>query len=80
MFYGGRLASHISGFDPEELEEHEKELISLRQLNRNSVIMIDSDKESSHKRINQTKTRLQQEFDKGPGLRGLPQGVKLKTI
>ncbi|MBY8157928.1 AAA family ATPase [Vibrio fluvialis] len=79
MFYGGRLASHISGFDPEELEEHEKELISLRQLNRNSVIMIDSDKESSHKRINPTKTRLQQEFDKGPGFAWITAGREVEN-
>ncbi|MBY8211705.1 AAA family ATPase [Vibrio fluvialis] len=79
MFYGGRLASHISGFDPEELEEHEKELISLRQLNRNSVIMIDSDKESSHKRINQTKIRLQQEFDKGPGFAWITAGREVEN-
>ncbi|WP_099607288.1 ATP-dependent nuclease [Vibrio coralliilyticus] len=79
MFYGGRLASHISGFDPHELEEHEKELISLRQLNRNSVIMIDSDKESPHKPINSTKKRLQREFDKGPGFAWITSGREVEN-
>lgn len=79
MFYGGRLASHISGFDPHELEEHEKELISLRQLNRNSVIMIDSDKESPRKSINSTKKRLQNEFDNGPGFTWITAGREVEN-
>lgn len=38
MFYGGRLASHISGLDIDELAD---DLISLKQLNRKSAIIID---------------------------------------
>ncbi|EKO3992735.1 ATP-binding protein [Vibrio fluvialis] len=79
MFYGGRLASHISGFDPHELEEHEKELISLRQLNRNSVIMIDSDKASAQKTINPTKNRLKTEFNKGPGFAWITAGREVEN-
>jgi hypothetical protein len=79
MFYGGRLSSHISGLDPDELEEHEKELISLRQLNRNSVIMIDSDKESSRKHINKTKKRLVTEFNRGPGFAWVTDGREVEN-
>lgn len=79
MFYGGRLASHLTGNDPEELAEHEAELISLRKLNRNSVIMIDSDKASSHSRINPTKKRLREEFDKGPGFAWITEGREVEN-
>ncbi len=49
MFYGGRLLSHLSGD-----EDGFNELIQLRHLNRNSAIIIDSDKESEIDFINST--------------------------
>ncbi|MDA0153278.1 ATP-binding protein [Vibrio sp. Makdt] len=79
MFYGGRLASHLTGNDPEELAEHEEELISLRKLNRNSIIMIDSDKSASRKHLNETKKRLRDEFDKGPGFAWITEGREVEN-
>ncbi|CAK2594415.1 putative ATP-dependent endonuclease of the OLD family [Vibrio crassostreae] len=79
MFYGGRLASHLSGYDPDELEEHEKELISLRKLNRSSVIMIDSDKAAPQSRINDTKKRLRDEFNMGPGFAWVTEGREVEN-
>lgn len=64
MFYGGRLASHLTGrADSLDVDD----FISLRRLNQRSVIMIDSDKDAPRKQINATKKRLQIEFDSGPG-------------
>lgn len=63
MFYGGRLLSHLSGDDIEPSEEIQQ-LISLVNLNRNSAIVIDSDKKSSHDSINSTKARIKAEFTK----------------
>ena len=57
MFYGGRLLSHLSFDDPEV-----DEFINLRRLNRNSVVMIDSDKKSALAKINNTKKRVQKEL------------------
>jgi predicted ATPase len=57
MFYGGRLLSHLSANDPEV-----EEFISLRRLNRNIAILIDSDKSSARSRLNQTKKRIIGEF------------------
>ena len=62
MFYGGRLASHLSGDD-----EAAAQFISLRRLNRRGVIVMDSDRASSGASINATKERLREEFDRGPG-------------
>lgn len=57
MFYGGRLLSHLTANDP-EIED----FISLRRLNRNIAILIDSDKKSAHSPVNDTKKRIREEF------------------
>ncbi|WP_428627552.1 ATP-dependent nuclease [Sphingopyxis sp.] len=59
MFYGGRLLNHLSAEDSEI-----KEFISLRNLNRNLAIVIDSDKKSAHSHINDTKRRVASELEK----------------
>jgi hypothetical protein len=57
MFYGGRLLSHLTANDPDI-----NEFISLRKLNRNIVIVIDSDKKNAQSPINSTKKRICDEF------------------
>lgn len=56
VFYGGRLLSHLTLSDVEV-----EELINLLKVNRNSIILIDSDKKSEHTRINNTKSRIKSE-------------------
>jgi hypothetical protein len=76
MFYGGSLLRHLTPDDPQApglaVENHEEaveDFISLRRLNRHFVVVIDSDKESSRKRINPTKERVRTAFveSDGPG-------------
>lgn len=57
MWYGGRLLSHLS--TTEEVEE----FIQLRRLNRNAVVVMDSDKGKPQAKINLTKKRIKSEFD-----------------
>lgn len=76
MFYGGRLSSHLTGKD---VDEDIETFISLRRLNRRMVIIIDSDKQSSHFRINETKKRLKEEFDKGPGFAWITSGREIEN-
>lgn len=57
MFYGGRLLSHLSANDDDI-----SEFISLKSLNRNMAIIIDSDRKTSRSRINKTKKRVINEF------------------
>jgi hypothetical protein len=64
MFYGGRLAAHLSGNDVDEMIN---DFISLRRLNRRGVIVIDSDQSKTSAPLNATKARLIEEFNKGPG-------------
>lgn len=58
MFYGGRLLSHLSADDREI-----SEFISLRDLNRNLAIVIDSDKRSAQAHVNDTKRRVANELE-----------------
>ena len=74
MFYGGRLLSHLTASDPAV-----DEFISLRRLNRNIAIIIDSDKRKSHGRINATKKRIKEEFDSGPGFCWVTTGREIEN-
>lgn len=74
MFYGGRLLSHLSAEDPDV-----EEFISLRRLNRNVVIVMDSDKEYPQTPLNGTKKRIIQEFKKGPGLVWVTKGREIEN-
>ncbi|MBD9354396.1 OLD family protein [Methylomonas albis] len=76
MFYGGRLASHLSNDDDETLVS---EFISLRRLNRRGVMILDSDRDKRGARINETKRRLQDEFDKGPGHAWITKGREIEN-
>ena len=60
MFYGGRLLSHLTANDLDI-----SEFISLRKLNRNIAIVIDSDKKDPQSQINDTKKRVRDEFGEG---------------
>lgn len=76
MFYGGKLAAHVSNAEtPSQLND----FIMLRSLNRRGVILIDSDKSSTHSRINETKKRLKTEFDEGPGYAWITKGREVEN-
>lgn len=57
VFYGGKLLSHLT------LAEDIEELINLLKVNRNSIILIDSDKKDETSRINDTKKRIRTECE-----------------
>ena len=76
MFYGGRLASHLSA---EDIDASLNNLISLRHLNRRAIIVIDSDKSSPRARVNETKTRLAGEFSKGFGHAWISAGREIEN-
>jgi predicted ATP-dependent endonuclease of OLD family len=74
MFYGGKLLSHLSGNDDDF-----SELIQLRNLNRNSAIVIDSDRKRKNDPINTTKARLKDEFAKPPGIVWITAGREIEN-
>lgn len=74
MFYGGRLLSHLSADDPEVMD-----FISLRRLNRFIMIVMDSDRSDARGRLNQTKRRVREEFDQGPGFAWVTKGREIEN-
>lgn len=74
MFYGGRLLRHLSANDPDI-----DDFISLRRLNRNVAIVIDSDKSSSKAPLNPTKQRLVDELTDGLGLAWITAGREIEN-
>jgi hypothetical protein len=57
LYYGGRLLSQYS-------TKEETDLINIITTNRNAAIVIDSDKRYKSAKLNDTKKRIMQEFDK----------------
>lgn len=78
MFYGGRLAYHLSGNDLDTSDLLEG-FISLRRMNRRGVIVIDSDMKAANSNLNETKTRLEQEFGSGPGYAWITEGREIEN-
>ena len=79
MFYGGRLFSHLTALDDEESNNRLEDFISVRNLNRNTVIMFDSDKNKPRAHLNPTKRRLKSEFDAGPGFAWITDGREIEN-
>lgn len=76
MFYGGRLAAHLSNaLDDREVAD----FISLRRLNRRGVMLIDSDRDTPNRHLNPTKRRLRKEFDDGPGHTWITDGREIEN-
>lgn len=74
MFYGGRLLSHLSA-DSEDVQD----FIALRSLNKNLAVVMDSDKSSPQKPINETKKRLLRELDKEPSVAWVTKGREIEN-
>ena len=74
LFYGGRLLSHLTG----KVDEA-NELIQLFRANLHSIIVIDSDKTDSKKRINQTKLRIKKEFMQNQAIVWITQGKEIEN-
>jgi hypothetical protein len=74
MFYGGKLLSHLSQ-DDRELEE----FISLRVLNRNMVILMDSDRDAPGAKLNATKQRIQMGWVNDPGFAWITEGREIEN-
>lgn len=75
IFYGGRLLSHLSG----EIDEDFNNLIQLFRANRNSIIVMDSDRTSKGKKINKTKQRIKEEFEKQNSIAWITKGKEIEN-
>lgn len=75
MFYGGRILSHLTASENEEMSD----FISLLSLNRNIVIILDSDKSSSAAKVNDTKKRIISEVESNGGYAWLTKGREVEN-
>ncbi|HIF25003.1 MAG TPA: ATP-binding protein [Micavibrio sp.] len=75
MFYGGRLLSHLTTSDSETVEE----FIQLQKLNQNTAILIDSDRKKPKQHINNTKKRVQSEFEDREQLCWVTEGREIEN-
>lgn len=74
MFYGGRLLSHLSAQDDEVTE-----FIRLRSLNQKLGVVMDSDKASSHAKVNDTKLRVSRELSQEGALAWITKGREIEN-
>ena len=74
LFYGGRLLSHLTG----EVDDS-NELIQLFRANHHSIIVMDSDKTDSKKRIHDSKRRIKNEFIKNQAIAWITQGKEIEN-
>ena len=74
VFYGGRLLSNLT-LEPEE----ENELVDLLTINRNAIIVIDSDKTEKSSKINNTKIRIKSEAEKNSILCWITKGREIEN-
>lgn len=74
MWYGGRLLAQLSADDPEVTD-----FISLRRINQQLAIVIDSDRSKPGESLIATKLRVRDEFDKGPGFAWITKGREIEN-
>ena len=72
VFYGGRLLSNLSLDD-------ENELVNLMNVNRNAIIVLDSDKKSNNTPLNKTKKRILEEAEKNGILVWVTKGREIEN-
>ncbi len=86
MFYGGKLLSRLSARAPDEIDDS----ISLLRINRNSAVIIDSDRhiraegKGARKRkprlaLNKTKTRIKKEIESVTGFLWVTSGREIEN-
>lgn len=75
LYYGGKLLSHYELGGEESVED----LISILTTNRNAAIVIDSDKKYSTAKINDTKRRVKEEFEKQSFMCWITQGKEIEN-
>lgn len=76
IFYGGRLLAHLSGDIP---EADQSKLIKILSINRNVIMLIDSDKKSESDDVSATKKRLCKEIEEINGFCWITAGKEVEN-
>lgn len=73
LYYSGRLLYHYT------TEQECNDLINILLTNRNAAIVIDSDKRTTHARLNDTKKRIIMEFEKSNAFCWVTKGKEIEN-
>lgn len=76
MIYGGKL---MNALDASTCEDVPAELISLFRINTHFCVLMDSDKKSSHSRLNSTKRRIIDECEQGGAMSWVTWGATIEN-
>lgn len=76
IFYGGRLLAHLSANDEVKNEANGIEIL---RVNRNAIILIDSDRKSAEMDLNKTKKRIISEIESFSGLSWVTNGKEIEN-
>lgn len=81
VYYGGKLLAHLSAENPDAVAQ---EFVAALRINRNAVILMDSDKRSAdgrtvEGRINATKRRVEDEFGRLGALAWITDGKEIEN-
>jgi hypothetical protein len=72
VFYGGRLLAHLSGVQPFDSESQEQ-AVQIFRVNRNAIVLMDSDKSRKDAEPGQTKSRIVREVEALEGVAWITQ-------
>lgn len=76
VFYGGRLLAHLSASDPSVDAD---EVVKILRVNKNAILVIDSDKKTANEEINSTKQRLVNEMQAFGGVFWVTAGREIEN-
>jgi putative ATP-dependent endonuclease of the OLD family len=77
VFYGGRLLAHLSAEQPEPSAI--EDAVSILRVNRNAIVVIDSDRTKRRRDLNDTKKRLDQEVRAIGGFSWITAGKEIEN-
>jgi len=75
VFYGGRLLAHLDTDDPDLTSSG----VATFRVNRNAILVIDSDKKAPQTRLNATKKRIRDEIKDMGGLAWVTKGKEIEN-
>lgn len=78
VFYGGRLLAHLSAVAPFEISDIE-EAVKILRVNRNAIVIMDSDKSEEPSTLNMTKQRIISEITSIGGIPWVTQGREIEN-
>ena len=78
VFYGGRLLAHLTGIQPFDKADQD-EAVRIFRVNRNAIILMDSDKSNLDAELNQTKIRVVKEVEALEGMAWITTGREVEN-